>query len=268
MTIQKSVIGNHILYTGDCLEIMKILPKESVDLITDPPYNIGLDYGHQFKDNQTKKEYFKWLRDRLNQMVRVLAKNGSLYLINYPEINAYTMPFLDKKLKFRRWLTWHYPTNIGHSKVNWTRSQRSILFYTKSNEYTFNKNDILQPYKNPDVGKIKKRIAAGNNGRGPYDLLKIEDISEILHEPLDVLQINLLKNVCQDRRLEHPCQLPGELIKIFIKASSKENDTILDPFSGTFMVSAIAEKMKRKSIGIELNPDYVKIGWERLLSFA
>ncbi|MFH0815431.1 MAG: DNA methyltransferase [Methanobacteriota archaeon] len=265
MTIEKVVVGQHILYTGDCLEVMKQLPKESVKLIiTDPPYNIGLNYG-KFKDRQTKEKYFQWLKIRINQMARILTKDGSLYLINYPELNAYTMPTLDKKLIFRRWLTWHYPTNIGHSKKNWTRSQRSILFYTKSNNYTFNRNEILQPYKNLDVGKIKKRIAAGYSGRGPYDTFKLEDIAEILKEPLDLLQVNLLKNVCKDRRLEHPCQLPGDLIKVLMKASSNTGDIILDPFAGTFMVSLVAKELQRKSIGIEINSKYVKIGRGRLI---
>ena len=264
MKIEKHKVAGHELYTGDCLEVMKKIPSSSVKLIiTDPPYNIGLNYGN-YKDRKNTREYFIWLKERLNQMARLLTNDGSLYLINYPELNARTIPILDKKLIFRRWLTWHYPTNIGHSKNNWTRSQRSILFYTKSLDNVFNKNDIVQPYKNPEVTKVKKRILAGSKGRTPYDCLVQEDLSEILNEPLDVIRTNLLKNVSKDRMKNHPCQLPKPLIKVLMLASSNKNDIVLDPFAGTFMVSLVAMELNRHSIGIEINPRFVKMGMERL----
>jgi site-specific DNA-methyltransferase (adenine-specific) len=104
----------------------------------------------------------------------VLKDTGSLYLINYPEINARLLPFLEDnlELKFRRWITWHYPTNIGHSKRNFTRNQRSILIFTKTENYTFKRENIIQHYKNPTSNKIKKRLAEGSKGRISYDLLR------------------------------------------------------------------------------------------------
>ena len=258
--------GKHLLYEGDCLDVLNnfIENNKKVDLIiTDPPYNAGLNY-HVYNDRKTLDEYINYIAERLNLMADVLSENGSLYFINYPELNARFLPLIEDKLLFRRWITWHYPTNIGHSKNNWTRSQRSILFFTKSNKNIFNKDDIAQAYKNPNVTKVKKRIEAGSKGRAPYDFLEVSDLEEILNEPSDTLTINLLKNVCKDRIENHPCQLPSQLVKVLIKASSNEADTIFDPFAGTFMVSLIAKELNRKSIGIEINPDYVKIGLERL----
>src|SRR3989344_6243184 len=178
-------LGNsdHKVLLGDCVDVMKKIPSESVDLIfTDPPYNQHIKYIRKdFIDRKKPADYLVWLKDRLRESHRILKKNGSMYLMNYPELNARVLPFLEDELnmKLRRWIVWHYPTNIGHSKQNWTRSHRSILFLVKGKEYTFNKSEIIQPYKNPDVGKIKKRIAEGHKGRGAYDVLSADDVLEI-----------------------------------------------------------------------------------------
>lgn len=272
--IKAKVIGNHFIFTGDALRVLKQIPDKSVKVvITDPPYNIGLKY-NSYNDRKKWNQYYEDLGNVLNEISRVLQDDGSLYLINYPEINARTLPYLDSaKLIFRRWLTWHYPTNIGHSKKNYTRSQRSILFCTKTDKYTFNKDAIVQPYKNPNVGKIKKLIKSGKKGRTPYDTLSMEDLFEIekVQNP-DVININLLKNVSkfragsQDKKAQdhHPCQLPLPLLEVFVKASSNEGDIILDCFAGTFTTSLAAKQLGRKSIGIELDPEYTKLGVERL----
>ena len=248
----------------------KVLPKildNSIDLIiTDPPYNRGLDYGPYYNDNLPWDIYYQRNEIWLTEVARILKNTGSFYLISYPEINARLLPFIEDelKLKFRRWITWHYPTNIGHSKHNFTRSQRSILFFTKSDKYTFNRSEILQHYKNPEVKKIKEKIQNGAKGRAAYDLLRFLDIIEMNKGMIDVLDINLLKNVSKERfNKKHPCQLPLGLLKVLTKSSSNKGDLILDPFAGTFSLSAVAEELGRKSIGIEINPKYVNLGLKR-----
>ena len=269
-TIKKNGV-THIFITGASLKVLKLFSENSIDLIiTDPPYNIGLDYGPYYKDKKRKYEYISWCKKWLEEIPRILSNKGSFYLISYPEINARLLPFIEDelKLKFKRWITWHYPTNIGHSKRNFTRSQRSILFFTKTNNYTFNRQYIIQHYKNPEVWKIKKRLKEGSKGRTSYDVLKLLDIIELAEKSeglIDILEINLLKNVSKDRfNKQHPCQLPLALLKIFVKVSSNEEDILLDPFAGTFTLSAVAAQLKRNSIGIEINPEYVKLGLKRL----
>jgi len=94
------------------------------------------------------------------------------------------------------------------------------------------------------------------------DIIELAEKSEGL---IDVLEINLLKNVSKDRfNKKHPCQLPLALLKIFVKVSSNEGGILLDPFAGTFTLSAVAAQLKRNSIGIEINPNYVKLGLKRL----
>lgn len=266
--IKKIVKGkvNHSFIHGDFLRIAPYIASESIDLIiTDPPYNKGLDYGPYYKDRKNQEEYLNWCEDWLSQIPRILKKTGSFYLISYPEINARLLPFIENSLKFRRWLTWHYPTNIGHSKKNFTRSQRAILFFTKSDDYVFNRQRIIQHYKNPEVSKVKERLKNGSKGRTSYDLLRYMDIIELSKGMIDIFDINLLKNVCKDRfNMEHPCQLPLTLLRILVKVSSNKKDILLDPFAGTFTLSAVAAELGRNSIGIEINPHYVNLGVRRL----
>jgi len=259
---------SHYLITDDFLKIANQISTESIDLlITDPPYNQGLDYGSYYKDRKNKDEYFSWCQNWLRQIPRILKKTGSFYLISYPEINARLLPFIEDELglNFRRWITWHYPTNIGHSKRNFTRSQRAILFFTKSKDYVFNRQHLLQHYKNPEVAKIKERLKKGSKGRTSYDLLRYMDLIELSKGTIDVFDINLLKNVCKDRfNMKHPCQLPLALLRILVKVSSNKKDVLLDPFAGTFTLSAVAAELGRNSVGIEINPKYVKLGIRRL----
>ena len=243
----KKIMTNFI-YNGDCLEYMKTLPDESVDLIiTDPPYNIGKKYNAEFKDRMRFEEYIEWCKKWLSECFRILKKGGSFYLFNYPRNNAYLMPFIDKHLTFKRWMTWHYPTNTGHSKTNYTRSQHSILFYTKGNVKTFNKDDIAEPYKNPEDKRIKKLIAEGSKGRAPYD----------------VFQFNIVKNVSKEKT-PHVCQLPVKLIKIFVKASSNQGDIVFDPFMGSGTTAVAAKSLGRRYLGCEISKEYCKIIEERL----
>ncbi len=245
-------MASHKLITGDCVVEMRKLKSESIDLnLTDPPFNIGKEYGGVYKDNKKFDDYVDWCKTWLKECIRLLKNDGSLYLFNYPENNAYLLPFLQKQMIFKRWMTWHYPTNIGHSKNNFTRSQHSILFCTKTKDQKFDKDAVAIPFRNPTDKRIKKLIEKGSKGKTPYD----------------VFQFNLVKNVSRDKT-SHPCQIPVPLLKIFIKASSFEGDTVLDPFGGSFSTNAAAKILRRNSIGIDINPKYVKIGEKRLLEIS
>jgi len=239
---------NHKIILGDCIKELKKLKKESVDLIvTDPPFNIGKKY-NSFVDKKSKKEYLNWCTIWLKECIRVLKNGGALYLFNYPENNAYLMHFLDEHLTFKRWMTWHYPTNTGMSPTNFTRTQHSILFYIKGNKpKVFNKKDIAEPYRNPTDKRIKKLIENGSKGKTPYD----------------VFHFNIVKNVSKDKT-PHPCQIPVPLLEIFIKASSNKKDLVLDPFGGSFSTAIACKKLDRNSISIEIDKKYCKIGENRL----
>ncbi len=235
------------IHQGDCLGYMKALPDECVDLIiADPPFNIGKKYD-SYGDDLKHDDYLQWCYKWINEGIRILKPHGSFYLFNYPENNAYLKVYLDKKMRFRRWLTWHYHTNTGHSKKNYTRTQHSVLFYTKNDEYIFNKEDVAQPYKNPKDKRIQKLIAQGKNGTGPYD----------------VFIFNIVKNVSKEKT-EHIAQLPLGLVEIFVKASSKPGQLVFDPFMGSGTTAVAAKKNGRNYLGCEISRKYWAIIQARL----
>lgn len=220
-------IAFNILFSGDCMEGFKSVKSNSVDLIiTDPPYNIGVNYG-KYKDK--RKDYDLWCIAWLKECARVLKERGALYIIHYPEQAAEIMYLLEKNtgLELRRWLTWHYPTNIGHSKKNWTRSQRAILFFTKGQPYKFN-------------------LEKG-------------------HEIQDFVKINLVKNTSREKIKNFPNQIPEKLVSLLIELSSNPGDVVLDPFAGSGTTLKVAKDMKRKYIGMEIDPKNVEIIKRRIL---
>ena len=118
----------HSIYLGDCLKELKKLPSESVDLIiTDPHYNINLPgyVKKYFSDNQKREDYLEDIRDRLRECVRVLKKEGGMYLINYPEVNARILPLLEEAgLILRRWLD-RKSTRLNSSHIPLSRMPSS-----------------------------------------------------------------------------------------------------------------------------------------------
>ncbi len=215
-----------VVIQGDVLKSMKELPGNSVDLIiTDPPYNIGVNYG---KDKDKREDYISWCAKWIKQCERVLKKNGSMYIINYPENNSKLMLEIGRKTKliFKRWIMWFYPSNIGHSKKNFTRASRSILFYTKGNRFKFN--------------------------------LKEGEVID------DVLRFNLVKNVSKEKVKGFPNQIPEKLLELLVDLSSNKGDIVLDFFGGSGSTAVVCKRMQRKYICIELDPENIKIINKRL----
>lgn len=222
---------NYNLMQGDCIEKLKELPKESIDLIiVDPPYNIGINYGTN-KDSLSNEEYLKWCVKWMKESARVLKENGSIYVINYPENNAYLFDSLHKSLGrtnllFRSWITWHYPSNTGHSPKNFTKSQRSILFYSKGNKFKFN--------------------------------LKEGEVIE------DYLEFNLVKNTSKEKVKGFPNQIPLKLLKLLIGISSNKGDTVLDFFMGSGSTGIASLDLNRNFMGIELDKNNFDLAYNRI----
>lgn len=221
---------------GDCIEVLKKTPIKYDLILTDPPYNIGWKYSDKVNDN--KKDYNEWCLEWAELAISKLKDNGIIAIINYPENNniLYT-DLIRKGYNFVQELIWNYPTNVGHSKNKYTRNYRTIIIFSKTNNYTF--NAIKQPYKNPTDKRIAKRIAEGYTGTNHYA----------------TFEINMCKNVSKDKKNNGINQLPRELVETLIKTFTDEGDFVCDPFVGNGTVIDIAEELQRDSIGIDIN-DY------------
>lgn len=234
------LLALNTVHIMDCIEGMRRLPHEYVDLVfTDPPYNIGVDYGNGNSSLDRHDAYYDWCSEWFRGVERILRFGGSFYLMQYPEQCAYLLPRLrGLRFSFRRWLTWHYPTNVGQSPNNWTRSHRAILFCTKGEPPAyFNGLADPQPYRNPTDKRIKENLKE-RPGVTPYD----------------VWQYNLVKNVSRDKT-SWPNQIPVTLVERIIKVSCPPDGIVCDPFIGSGTTAVAATKHGRQWIGFDLNPE-------------
>ncbi len=233
----------------DAIEGLRKLQAGSVQLVfTDPPYNIGVEYGDVREDSMSREEYRDFCWRWLSECERALCDGGSLYVMQYPEVCAEWVPMLEKlNLTLRRWLTWVYPSNVGQSQRNWTRASRAVLFATKGDDYTFNPYADPQPFRNPDDARIRELIESGRDGVTPYDWW----------------EFNLVKNVSSEKT-KWENQLPLALVERIVKTSSNANDIVLDPFMGSGTTAEAATKNGRRWIGFDRNPASSQVTSDRL----
>ena len=234
------------IYLGDCIKIMNGLQEESVDLVfADPPFNIGLKYD-VYEDNKSYEEYYKWSEEWISSCYRILKKTGSIYIAIGDEFAAELNIILKRKgLNFRNWIVWYYTFGQNQRK-KFNRSHTHILYFTKSeNNFYFDDNQIRIPSARQLLYNDKRANPIG----------KIPD---------DVWEFSRVCGTFNERIGNHPCQMPEKLLERIIKASSKENDIVLDPFGGTGTTAAVAKKLKRNFITMDISNKYFKVMSERL----
>lgn len=228
---------------GDVIETLRQLPSSCLNMVYgDPDYNAGINYnGRNF--TQKWEDYIAWYGMLTAEAMRVLRPDGNLFLINYPKQNAYLrVKYLDKIAHQVFDYVWVYPTNVGHSAKRFTNAHRSILHATKSATNQFFKNQVVQPYQNPDDRRIRERIKNGHKGRMPYSWLRF----------------NLVKNVSKDKTM-HACQIPLQLFDILLQASTKRGDGVFILFGGSGSEIIHSQKMGRDYLSCEIHEEYYKM---------
>jgi len=244
---------NTVIYHGNCLAAFDHIQNESIDLIfADPPYNIGKTFS-QFKDSWSSEEaYARWCYQWLEKCIDKLKPHGSLYVMTSTQAMPYIDLWLRERLNILSRIVWHYDSSGVQAKKHFGSLYEPILHCVKdAKNYTFNARDIAIPAK---TGAVRKLIDYRKETPTPYNTTKLPGNSWYI--PRVRYRMAEYEN--------HPSQKPEALLERIIKASSNSGDTILDPFGGTFTTCAVAQRLNRHGIGIELQSDYVKIGLRRL----
>lgn len=226
---------------GDCIEELKSIDDNSVDLIVaDPPYNVGKDYGNQ-SDKLKFNEYIAFTKDWLRECHRILKKEGTIYIFVGFRYISYVYQFLEKDLNmnFVNWISWHYTQGVGKTK-GFSPRHDDILMFSKSTSYIFNLDNIRIPQK------FYRKV---NNMRGA--------------NPGDVWEVSHI-HYCQKGRQNHPTQKPEAIIERIVLASSNVGDLVVDPFSGSGTTLRVCQQLGRKCIGVEINEEYVSQIEDRL----
>ena len=244
----------HVIIWGDAIEALSNeIPDNSIDLIfADPPYNIGKDFNGTKDKWKSEEDYLQWSYQWLGLCVRKLKPSGSFYVMASTQNMPYFDVYLRKHLTILSRIIWAYDSSGVQAKKYYGSLYEPILFCVKDrNNYTFNSQDILVEAR---TGAVRKLIDYRKPVPTTYNSKKV---------PGNVWRIPRVR-YRMDEYENHPTQKPVALLERIIRASSNEGDVVLDPFSGTFTTSYVAKQLRRKSIGVEIEEEYVKIGLRRI----
>jgi adenine-specific DNA-methyltransferase len=245
-----------VVYQGDCLDLLRDIPDESLQLIvTSPPYNIGKEYETKSK----LKQYLGQQAAVIKECVRTLSPHGSIcwQVGNYVD-NGSIVPldtilypiFVDFGLKMRNRIIWHFEHGL-HCSKRFSGRYETIIWFTKSEDYVFNLDPVRIPQKYPG----KKYFKGPNAGKYSCNPLG--------KNPGDVWVIPNVKSNHVEKTI-HPCQFPVELIERFVLSMTNEGDWVFDPFSGTGTSIVAAVRHNRRGAGAEYERKYIDVAVERI----
>ncbi|MCC7355629.1 MAG: site-specific DNA-methyltransferase [Anaerolineae bacterium] len=269
----------HEVYQGDCLDVLKRIPSESVDLVyLDPPFftqkvhRLGTrDRTREFQFPDTwssTDEYSNFLYKRLQELHRVLRPSGSIFFHcdrNASHIARFLLDEVFGESMFRAEIIWYY-RRWSASQKNLLPAHQNILFYSKTYLYKFNVyltdyspatniEQILQKRKRDEFGKaIYSRDEQGEVI--PNGLKKGVPLS-------DVWDIPFLNPKARERT-GYPTQKPVLLLERVIELVTEKGDTVLDPFCGSGTTLVAAKLLERSSIGIDVSDEAIEITRGRL----
>lgn len=260
----------------DALEFSRTLPPDSVKLIiTSPPYNIGKEY----ETRQGIDAYITGLLPALTEFARILSPDGSLcwqtgnFVDNgeiYP-LDIYFYPYFKRLgLHLRNRIVWHFGHGL-HCSKRFSGRYETILWFTKSDQYTFNLDDVRVPAKYPGKryfkGKKKGQISGNPKGKNPEDVWEMTVERLIDDWDAQIWEIPNVKNN-HPEKVDHPCQFPVELAERCVLALTDENEIVYDPFAGVGSSLIAALKNGRRAYGTDLEQAYVNIGLDRIRKLA
>lgn len=251
-----SLLERVVVYPGNCLDLLKTIPAESLQLVvTSPPYNIGKEYEKKLQLDV----YLRQQAEVIAECVRTLSPRGSIcwQVGNYVDggaiipLDTVLYPiFSSHGLRMRNRIIWHFEHGL-HCSRRFSGRYETIIWFTKSDDYVFNLDAVRVPQKYPGKKYFKGPKAGQYScnplGKNPGDMWVIPNVKSNHVE-----------------KTEHPCQFPMELVERLTLAMTNEGDWVLDPFLGTGTTVIAAVRHGRRGAGAEIVPKYVKLARQRI----
>jgi len=267
--------GELRLFVGDALAALDKLNDQSVQLIvTSPPYNLRKVY--ERGDSMSLPEYIEWLTPIITKLHAKLTEGGSICwqagnFVRDGEVFPLDVFFYEiftkLGMKLRNRIIWRF--NFGlHATKRLSGRYETLLWFTKSDQYTFNLDPIRVPQLYPGKKHATTKGAAragkpsGNPlGKNPSDFWTFS--AQDMFEANPVWDIPNVKANHPELTI-HPCQFPHELAERCVLAFTEPGDTVLDPFVGAGTTVIAALKADRQAIGIDKNPEYIVLTKNRV----
>ncbi|EKE15902.1 MAG: hypothetical protein ACD_11C00078G0003 [uncultured bacterium] len=257
----KLIFGDNLMVLKNLYEDTKIKGKVKLIYI-DPPFAVNKEFaGNQeqkaYQDKVVGAKFIEFTRKRLTFLKELLAEDGAIYVHLDEKKSHYIKVILDELFEdnnFRREIVWDISVLSGFKTKasNWIRGHDIIYFYSKSSNFIFNK--LTLPHRKEYLDRFDKADKDGRkyfDGRGEKIYLddvikKGKRIGDVWGDIMSFQQIPTSKE-----KIDYPTQKPEALLERIIKTSSNEDDIILDSFAGSGTALAVAEKLKRRWIGID-----------------
>lgn len=245
------------LVRGDCLEVLRTLPDNSVDFcFADPPYNLRKKYD-KWDDSLESVEYFSWCDRWLSELARVLKPGRTLAVVNIPLWAARHYQHLCSILSYQNWIVWDA---IGFPVRMVMPAHYAILCFSKGPPRPLPGLDA-KVAGTPDSADLQSLLdgycarpgcMAMRRYKGMRDTELVTDLWADIHR---------LKH--NSRRVDHPCQLPPRLMRRLIALFTQRDELVLDCFDGAGTTTLVAHQMGRRFLGIELSEQYHKLALAR-----
>ncbi len=236
------------LLNGDCLTTLHSLPDDSIDFcFADPPYNLDKKYDG-WDDALQSVEYFAWCDKWLSELYRVLKPGRTVCVLNIPLWAARHFQHLCGLMEFQSWIVWEA---LGFPVRRIMPSHYALLCFSKGPARALPglrpDNSETEPYLSPlsPLHCLRAGCVSQRRHKGESDVTDIRDVWSDIHR---------LKH--NSRRVDHPCQLPPQLMRRLIALFTHPGETVLDCFNGAGTTTLAAQQLARDSIGIELSTSY------------
>ena len=252
------------IHLGDCLDVMKELPDNSVDLIcTSPPYSDQRKntYGGIHAD-----KYNEWWEPRAIEMLRILKPTGS-FILNIKEkcVDGERHTYVLELVLLMRRLGWRWTEQYIWSKTHampgkWPTRFRDawehLFHFTAEKKFKMNQDDVMYPVAESTKKRTQRlgendhhRMESATGSGFGKNISNLKD--RVMAYPSNVLHRSPISH-----DTGHSAAYPEWLPEFFIHLFTDPGDVVLDPFSGSGTTCRVAERMKRVYVGIEVNPDY------------
>jgi len=283
------------LFWGDNLQVLSHLLKEyrgEIDLVyIDPPFDSKADYikkvsirgqkveGQQkglleevqYEDIWENDQYLQFMYERVLILKELMSEKGSLYVHMDEKKSHYLKVILDEifgRENFKREIIWDITVLSGFKTQakNWIRGHDVILFYSRSNNYVFNK--LTQPHEDTYLARFNKTEKGTGrkyfDGRGKKLYLdEVEKQGKYIGDVWgDIMSFQQIPTSLENT--QYPTQKPENLLERIILASSNPGDLVLDCFCGSGTTLAVAQKLGRRWIGCDINLGAIQTTTKRL----
>jgi site-specific DNA-methyltransferase (adenine-specific) len=239
------------VFCEDALAGMARIPDGAIDLIlTDPPYNLGKDYGND-SDQQSVDDYLAWTERWIDIAIPKLKDNGSLYIFLTWRFAPEIFVMLKRRLTMMNEIIWDRRVpSMGGSTRSFSSVHDTIGFFARRRDYYFDLDAVRIPYD-----AVTKKARSRSIFVGAKWL-------EIGYNPKDLWSVSRLHREHAER-VDHPTQKPLDIERM-VKASCPPGGVVLDPFMGSGTTAVAAQRLGRHFTGFELNQAYCDLLTARL----